>query len=123
MEDADDSGGGSAVGGDDEGGDFVALHEGEGFGGEGCGGDGVGDGIEDFDGGEVEGVGAGVLEEAAEVAVGEDAEELGVRLSGGLDGGEAEALGGHLVDDLGHGGVGRDGGDGVGGVHELLDGG
>jgi hypothetical protein len=76
-------------------------------------------------GGAVEGVGAGVFEETAEVAVGEDAEEAGVwlhgQMGGRLDGGEAEAFGGHLVDDLGHGCVGRHDRNGVSGVHELLD--
>jgi len=40
MQDAQDWGGGGAIFGDYQGGDFVLFHEGEGFGGEGLGGDG-----------------------------------------------------------------------------------
>ena len=40
MQDTQDWGVGGAVFGDDQGGDFVLLHQGEGFGSEGLGGDG-----------------------------------------------------------------------------------
>ena len=119
MQDAEDRRGGGAVCGDDEGGDLVLLHEGEGVGGEGLRGDGAGRGVHYFRGGFVEGVRAVAFEQAAEIAVGEDAEEFGA----GEDGGHAEALGGHLVDDLRHFGGGRDVGERVAGVHELADGG
>ena len=119
MQDAEDGRGGGAVGCDDEGGDFVLLHEVESVGGEGFRGDGVWPGVHHFGGGFVEGVGAVALEEAAEIAVGQNAEKFGA----GGDGGHAEALGGHLVDDLRHLGGGRDLRERVAGLHELTDGG
>jgi len=76
VQNALDGGLGGAIGGDDEGGDFVLLHEGEGVGGEGFGRDGKGLWIHHFRGGFVEGVGAVAFEEAAEVTVREDAEQL-----------------------------------------------
>lgn len=118
MEDPPDGGVGGSVFGDDEAGDLVVLHEGQGIDGEGGGRYGVGCGVEDVGSREVEGVGAAAGEEAAEVSVGDEAVELAV----GLDGGEAEALCGHLVDDLGEGCGGWNDGDGVAGVHELVDG-
>ena len=115
MEDAFDLAGGFD---DDEGGNAAGLHEGEGGGGEGAGGDGDRGGIHDVGGGEREGVGAGALEHAAEVAVGDDAEEPVVAAE---NGGEAELLAGHLVDDVGHEGDGGDDGEVVAGVHEVAD--
>ena len=59
--------------GGDEGGDLARFHEGEGGGGELGGVDGDGSGVHDFGGGVVEGSIAVALEEAAEIAVGDDA--------------------------------------------------
>ena len=65
----------------------------------------------------MEGFGASLLEEAAEVAVGDDTDQLASL----LDGGHTEAFGGHLVNDLRHGGRGSDRGQGFALMHELAD--
>jgi len=115
---------------DDQGGDFLFFHLDKGGGGEGAGGDGLGGAVHDVAGSAVEGVGADALEQAAEIAVGDDAgegEAGGLSrflrgLGGGLeDGGHAEFFAGHLVDDFGHGGGGENVGEGVAGVHEVAD--
>ncbi len=73
MEDAE---GFAAGGGDDERGDLAGLHDVEGFAGEGLGRDGDRVGVHDVGGGAGEGFVAVALEEAAEVAVGDHAEEF-----------------------------------------------
>src|SRR5207247_177305 len=62
--------------GDDERCDLLLFHEGEGGGGEVAGVDGEGVGVHDLGGGVVEGAVAVALEETAEVAVGDHAEEF-----------------------------------------------
>ena len=87
---------------DHEGSDLALLHESEGVGGEGCATDGERVGVHDVGGGLLEGVGAGALEHASEVAVADDA---GEDACGGEDGGHAELFARHLIDDLRHGGI------------------
>src|ERR1700733_6403 len=66
-----------AVGrGDDEGGDFLFFHEGEGRGGESTAGDGDRARVHDVAGGVFQGVRAVALEEATEIAVGDHAHEF-----------------------------------------------
>lgn len=113
---------GVAVGGcDDQRGDFSLFHEGESGGGEGSAVDGEGVWVHDFAGGALEGVRAVAFEEAAEVAVGDHAEELAGVCAGGEDGGHAQLLAGHLVDDLRHWGGGGDLGECFARVHEVVD--
>jgi hypothetical protein len=119
VKDAEDGSGGRAVFGDDERCDLVAFHKGECFAGEGSWRDRSWRAVEDLACGAMEGFGAFAFEEPAQIAVGENAEEL----TAGLDGGDAEALGGDLMDDLGHGCGRWNGGNGFGGMHELCDGG
>jgi len=114
VEDAGDLAGGFE---DDEGGDFLFFEQGQSASGEFGGGDGPGAGMEGLAGGQGECRAAFALEQAAEVAVGDDAEQAAVL----LDGGEAELFAAHLVDDVGHGGFRRDDGDGVASVHEVAN--
>lgn len=107
-----------------QGSDFFLFHLGERVGGEGCGGDRLGCAVHDVAGGAIEGAGSYALQQASEVAVGDDAgeEEAGLfcRFRGGFeDGGHAEALAGHLVDDLRHEGSGGDAGHGLARVHDV----
>ena len=73
MDDTLDLAGGS---GDEEGGDGAGFHEGEGVDGGAFSGDGVWVVIHDVGCGEGQGVGALAAEHAAEIAVGDDAEEM-----------------------------------------------
>src|ERR1700722_20988459 len=72
----DDSLGVSVWRGDDEGGDFLFFHEGEGRGGENTTADGDRVRVQDVAGGVFQGVPAVALEEATEIAVGEHAPEF-----------------------------------------------
>lgn len=74
-------------------------------------------GIHGVAGGFSQGLGAIAFEQAAEVAVADDAEELAVFFHRG----HTELFAGHFVDHVLHRRAGRDAGDGVAGVHELLD--
>ncbi len=102
---------------DKKGGDVAGFHKGESSRGEGVCRDGDGGRVHDIAGGEGEGAGTGAFEHAAEISVGDDALKVAVV----EDGGEAELFAGHLVDDIGHEGGGSDGGDGIAGVHEVLN--
>jgi hypothetical protein len=99
----------------DERGDFFCFHEGEGVGGECAAVDGDGTGVHDLAGGVVEGSIAVALEKAAEVAVGDHAQEFFFLENGG----HAEFFAGHLVDDLRHWSFGDDLWESFGGVHEV----
>ncbi len=102
---------------DDEGGDLALFENGEGRGGELFRSDGAGKGVHGFAGGAAEGCAAFAFEQAAQVAVADDAAEQALLLYGG----DAELLRGHFVDYVGHGSGGADDRDLVAGVHEVAN--
>jgi hypothetical protein len=102
---------------DDEGSDLLFFHQAEGMYGKLVWSYGAGMKVHGFAGGLLEAVGAIAFEQAAQVAVADDAEQSAVVLYGG----HAEFFAGHLIDDVLHGRGGGDAGDGVASVHELAD--
>lgn len=114
MEDAFDM----SIGvGDDQEGDAALFEESQCARGEFVGGKSHGRSIHRVTRGVLQSVAAVVFQQAAQVAVAEDAKKLTVL----LDGGHAEFFAAHLVDHVDHGGLRRDDGDGLASVHEVAD--
>lgn len=104
---------GAVVFDDENAGDALVVHQGQGLGRQGVGGEGVGavsHGLAD------KAVGEAGAEGAAKVAVGQRADQVAGLVD---DAGDAEAFGGHLDDAVAERGGGADQGEGGAGVHEL----
>ena len=102
---------------DQQGSDFLFFHEAERLHGQFVGGDGSGVRVHGVAGGFAQCVGAVTLQQPAQVAVADDAEQASALFYGG----HAEFFAGHFVNHVFHRRGGLDAGDGVAGVHQLID--
>src|SRR5690242_18977429 len=101
----------------DEGGALLLFHKGEGGGGEFIAANGFWRARHAFSGGDIEHVFAALLQQAAKIAIADDAHEVvAINYSG-----DAQLLAGHFVDHVCHFGTRLDAWYRVSRMHQVLD--